>query len=60
MVARRMLRTTINVLALAFVFAAGVACFGLFGSSKDDAVPANCATLTGQAKIDCENQQQRK
>jgi hypothetical protein len=57
MVARGMFKTTVNVLALAFVFAAGVACFGMFGGSKDDAVPAKCAGLTGQAKIDCEQQQ---
>jgi hypothetical protein len=60
MVARRMLKTTLHVLALAFVFAAGVACFGLFDKSKDDAVPAACADLTGQAKVDCEKQQQSK
>jgi hypothetical protein len=54
-----MLKTTLHITALAFVFAAGVACFGLFSSSKDDAVPANCANLTGQAKLDCEKQQQK-
>ncbi len=59
MVARRMLKTTLHVLALAFVFAAGVACFGLFSDKSKDAVPAACANLTGQARIDCENQQSK-
>lgn len=59
MVARGMLKTTLNLLALALVFATGVACFGMFGGSKDDAVPASCDGLTGQAKLDCEAKQQQ-
>ncbi|MEO8601817.1 MAG: hypothetical protein ABI629_04505 [bacterium] len=58
MVTRRMLKTTLHVTALALVFAAGVACFGLSSSDKNAAaVPTACATLTGQARLDCEKQQ---
>ena len=50
-----MLRTTLHVTGLALVFAAGVACFGLFSSNDADRAPADpCAGLTGQAKVDCE------
>ncbi len=53
-----MLRTTLHVTGLALVFAAGVACFGLFSSNDADRAPADpCAGLTGQAKVDCEQQQ---
>jgi len=54
-----MLKTMLHVTALALVFGAGVACFGLFSGDKKDAaaVPTACAGLTGQARIDCENKQ---
>ena len=45
------------VLAAAALFAASTACFGLFDRSPERS-PAepSCDGLTGQAKIDCENQ----
>jgi hypothetical protein len=45
--------------ALAAVFAAGVACGGLFSKSPDPAaIEASCDGLTGQAKADCEKRNQ--
>lgn len=56
-----MLRTTLHVTGLALVFAAGVACFGLFdGKDGDRATTDPCAELTGQAKADCEQQQRAR
>lgn len=50
------------LLGVAAVFAAGTACAGLFTKKDDTAastVPA-CAGLEGQAKVDCEQQQQQR
>ena len=51
-------KTLVMLFALAGVFAAGTACFGLF--SKDPAAQTTaeeCAGLSGQAKVDCEQRQ---
>jgi hypothetical protein len=50
------MKSAVMLFGLAAVFASGVACAKLFSSSSPDpaAVPASCAGLTGQAKIDCE------
>ena len=52
-----MIKRTTMRLALAGVFLAGTACFGLFatkhGPSKDAEI-AECAGLSGQARVDCE------
>jgi hypothetical protein len=54
-------KTVLMLLALAGVFAAGTACFGLFG--RDDppagATIAECAGLSGEAKADCERRHGR-
>jgi hypothetical protein len=50
------------LLGLAGVFLAGTACFGLFASREDSAREAEipeCAGLSGQARVDCE-QRHRK
>jgi hypothetical protein len=56
-----MTKTTLMLLGLAGVFAAGTACFGLF-SSDSSKPPAGqveaCAGLSGQAKVDCERRHQ--
>lgn len=51
-----MRKTILMLIGLASVFAGGVACFGLFGSSEPSegtAIEA-CAGLSGAAKADCE------
>ena len=52
------MKAPLMLAGLAAVFLVGVACFGL--SSKSPAPPAACAGLEGQAKADCEKQQQSK
>lgn len=54
-----MTKTTLMILSLAGVFLFGTACFGLFGSSKPAApsAVAECAGLSGQARVDCEQKQ---
>ena len=52
-----MIKTIVMVSSLAFVVAAGAACFGMFGSDESKAPPASCEGLQGQAKLDCEKQQ---
>jgi hypothetical protein len=54
------IKTGLMVLGLAGVLGAGTACFGLF--TRDDtrarettATDDDCAGLSGQARIDCEN-----
>ena len=56
-----MIKTTVMLLGLAAVFAAGVACFGLFTRTDPSAQTQSeaCAGLSGQAKIDCEKRQER-
>ena len=57
-----MIKRTTMLLALAGVFLAGTACFGLFATKHapaTDAEIAECAGLSGQARVDCE-QQHRK
>jgi hypothetical protein len=54
-------KDTLMLLGIAGVLAAGTACAGMFTKKDDTAastVPA-CAGLEGQAKIDCERQQQK-
>jgi len=56
------MKDVLMVLALAGVFVAGTACFGLFGPPRD--VPPGgeieeCAGLSGDAKADCERRQGR-
>lgn len=56
-----MTKTILMLVGLAAVFAAGTACFGIFtrtDSSEASRVEA-CAGLSGQAKIDCEQRQER-
>ncbi|MGH7788062.1 MAG: hypothetical protein ACRERC_14415 [Candidatus Binatia bacterium] len=53
------MKTFAMIAGLAAVFAAGVACGGLFSKSPDPAaVEASCDGLTGQAKADCEKRTQ--
>ena len=57
-----MIKRTTMRLALAGVFLAGTACFGLFATKHEpakDAEIAECAGLSGQARVDCE-QRHRK
>ncbi len=57
-----MIKRTTMLLALAGVFLAGTACFGLFATKRQpaqDAEIAECAGLSGQARVDCE-QRHRK
>lgn len=56
------MKRAMMLLAIAGVFLAGTACFGLFASKHEaakDAAIAECAGLSGQARIDCE-QRHRK
>lgn len=53
-----MLKTVLMTAGLAAVFAVGVACFG-FSSKAPAPATSACAGLEGQAKADCEKQQQR-
>ena len=51
------LKTVVMLGALAFVLAAGTACFSLFAGSDEpaqEAEIAECAGLSGQAREDCE------
>lgn len=56
------MKTPLMVLALAAVFAAGTACFGLF-VPRSDPDPAStveaCEGLEGEAKVDCERRHER-
>lgn len=57
-----MMKRTTMLVALAGVFLAGTACFGLFATKREpakDAEFAECAGLSGQARVDCE-QRHRK
>ncbi len=57
-----MAKRTMMLVALAGVFLAGTACFGLFATKHEpakDAEIAECAGLSGQARVDCE-QRHRK
>ena len=54
-----MIKRTTMLLALAGVFVAGTACFGLFTTKHEPAKDAECAGLSGQAGVDCE-QRHRK
>lgn len=56
-----MKKTMLMVLGLAGVFAAGTACFGLFTRTDKAAADgaAECAGLSGQAKVDCEQRHKR-
>jgi hypothetical protein len=52
-----MTKTLVMLLGLAGVFAAGTACFGLFGPRSDQPEGTTveaCAGLSGDAKADCE------
>ncbi len=51
------MKTTMMLLGLAGVMAAGVACFGMFSDKSKDpaAIEKSCDGLEGQARIDCEN-----
>jgi hypothetical protein len=60
------MKTPVMLFGLAAVFAAGIACANIFGSSSRSSDPAAvpaasgpCAGLTGQAKADCEKNAQR-
>jgi hypothetical protein len=56
------IKRTIMVLGLAAVFLAGTACFGLFATKHEpakDADIAECAGLSGQARVDCEQRHQK-
>ena len=51
------MKTVLMLLGLASVFAAGTACFGLFGPRSDrpeGTTVETCAGLSGEAKADCE------
>jgi len=51
------MKTLLMLLGLAGVFAAGTACFGLFGPRSDrpeGTTVEACAGLSGDAKVDCE------
>ena len=48
------MKSTLMLVALAAVFAVGIACS--FGSKSTS---SSCDGLTGQAKIDCEKKQQQ-
>ncbi len=57
-----MIKRTLMLLALAGVFLAGTACFGLFTTKHEpakDADIAECARLSGQARVDCEQRHQK-
>jgi hypothetical protein len=56
------IKRTLMLLALAAVFLAGTACFGLFTTKHEpakDADIAECAGLSGQARVDCEQRHQK-
>jgi hypothetical protein len=57
---RSTFKTLVMLGSIGVVASAGLACFGLFSRDDSDAPPAaeSCEHLTGQAKIDCEKQQQ--
>jgi hypothetical protein len=57
-----MTKTIVMLVGLGGVFAAGIACMGLFAPQSDRSEPSRveaCAGLSGQAKIDCEQRQER-
>jgi hypothetical protein len=52
-----MMKNLLMIIGLAGVFAAGIACFGLFTPSSDRPEGTTieaCAGLSGEAKADCE------
>ena len=57
-----MVKTVLMVSALACLFAAGTACFGLFGPPKEQPAGTTveeCVGLSGEAKADCERRHGR-
>ena len=57
-----MIKRMLMLLALAAVFLAGTACFGLSTTKHEpakDADIAECAGLSGQARVDCEQRHQK-
>jgi len=56
------IKRMLMLLALAAVFLAGTACFGLSTTKHEpakDADIAECAGLSGQARVDCEQRHQK-
>ena len=57
-----MTKRTMMLLALAGVFLAGTACFGLFTTKQEPARDADipeCAGLSGQALADCQERHRK-
>ena len=57
------MKTVVMLTALATVLGAGTACFRMFAGSDEaaqDAAIAECAGLSGQARVDCEERHKKQ